>query len=47
MVSAKAMPIRSGTMRRSTEGIEKCGQISGIGPTVTTGGRPSPATHSL
>ena len=36
IVSAKAMPTRSGSVRRSTAGSAKCGQIDGIGPTILT-----------
>ncbi len=36
IVSAKAMPTRSGSVRRSTAGSAKRGQIDGIGPTILT-----------
>ena len=36
IVSAKAMPTRSGSRRRSNAGKVRCGQIAGIGPTTAT-----------
>ncbi len=36
MVSAAAMPSRSGSLRQSTSGTWKCGSADGIGPTTLT-----------
>ncbi|MNN06473.1 hypothetical protein D3C81_1192650 [compost metagenome] len=46
MVSAEAMPSRSGSLRQSTSGTWKCGSADGIGPTTFTCWAKAPAWFS-